>query len=397
MFFIFALLTLIMMNTYIGWHLFLPIGFRSRRKTPFILFVVIFSLIPFIPFVLRAVDQENTVSDIVSWFVYLELGFFSLVFVYLLARDIIYLAASVLKKTGTVLKNRSITHDAPIDPLKRRFLMKTTNLGVLAISGTLTGYGLIEARRTPRIKEVHIPIPNLPKAFHGFKIAQFTDLHVSPTIKRPFVQTVVDQVNQTNPDLIAFTGDLVDGSVNRLKQDVAPLADLYAPHGTYFVTGNHEYYSNAGAWIEEALRLGFNVLLNEHRILKRNDKKILLAGVTDYTGGMFIREHRSSPGLAITGTDPKLVKILLAHQPKSIFRAAKAGYDLQISGHTHGGQYFPWHYMVALSQPFVSGLHKYLNTWIYVSKGTGYWGPQIRLGSASEITLITLKMAPKPI
>jgi hypothetical protein len=179
--------------------------------------------------------------------------------------------------------------------------------------------------------------------------------------------------------------------VEYLRKDVAPLARLSAPLGNYFVTGNHEYYSNVHPWIHEVKRLGFVVLLNQHHILTRGKGKLLLAGVPDYRGGQFDVDHRSSPAEALQGAGKHHYRILLAHQPRSIFAAESAGYHLQISGHTHGGQYFPGNFLVSLNQPYTSGLHQHGNTMIYVSQGTGHWGPPMRIATCSEITLFHLK------
>jgi predicted MPP superfamily phosphohydrolase len=168
------------------------------------------------------------------------------------------------------------------------------------------------------------------------------------------------------------------------------LKQISSGSGNFFVTGNHEYYSGVIEWIEEVKRLGFTVLLNEHVVITRGQARLLLAGVTDYRGGNFLPSHRSDPQKALNGALPADAKILLAHQPKNIFDAAQAGYDLQISGHTHGGQFFPWNLLVGFVQPYVSGLHTHQNTQIYVSRGTGYWGPPVRVGAPSEITLIKL-------
>lgn len=199
--------------------------------------------------------------------------------------------------------------------------------------------------------------------------------------------------NSLSPDLIAFTGDLVDGTVGRLSEDVTPLSRLAAPLGAYFVTGNHEYYSGARVWIEEVRRLGLIVLENEHRIVGRGKGRLLVAGVNDFHAGRFYASHASSPAKALIGAGRHHTRILLAHQPRSIFETALAGYHLQLSGHTHGGQYYPWQYLVSLNQPYVSGLHKHRDTWIYISRGTGYWGPPVRLGAPSEITDIRLVAA----
>jgi hypothetical protein len=193
--------------------------------------------------------------------------------------------------------------------------------------------------------------------------------------------------------LIALTGDLVDGSVEQLKDIVQPIERLSAPHGKYFITGNHEYYSGVELWIDWVRHLGFEVLLNEHKFIERDGWRFVLAGVTDYSGGQFLPSHKSDPVGAIDGAPRDTARILLAHQPLSIYEAANADYDLMISGHTHGGQYFPYHVLVAMFQPYVAGLHKHDKTWVYVSRGTGTWGPQLRVGAPSEITVINLRHA----
>jgi hypothetical protein len=282
-----------------------------------------------------------------------------------------------------------------LDLQRRSFLVHSTNLGILGLSGVASVYGFHEAHeRAAKIEEITIPLSGLPTEFEGFRIVQFTDIHVGPTIKRKFVERVAGQVESLRADLLAFTGDLVDGSVPWLRDDVAPLKDLSAPYGKFFITGNHEYYSGAEPWVEEAERLGFTVLLNEHRLIQRNGARIVLAGVTDYSAGDFVRSHASDPAAAVAGVPEGLVRVLLAHQPKSIFAAAHAGYGLQISGHTHGGQFFPWDYLGRLNQPYIKGLHKHENIWIYVSRGTGYWGPPLRLGIPPEITVIRLTAQP---
>jgi predicted MPP superfamily phosphohydrolase len=204
------------------------------------------------------------------------------------------------------------------------------------------------------------------------------------------VEEIVAVVNTLNADIVALTGDLVDGTVDQLADDVAPLGKIKSARGNYFVTGNHEYYSGVIEWVAEIKRLGFTVLINEHRIIASGRGKMLLAGVTDYRESRMQPDHRSDPQKALNTVLKTDIKILLAHQPKSIFAASRAGYDLQISGHTHGGQFFPWNLVVGFTQPYVSGLYKHAGTQIYVSRGTGYWGPPVRVGSPSEITLIKL-------
>jgi len=190
--------------------------------------------------------------------------------------------------------------------------------------------------------------------------------------------------------MVAVTGDLVDGRVSELASHVAPLADLVSRHGTYFVTGNHEYYSGAKAWVQELRRIGLRVLQNEHVVLQHGDASLVVAGVTDYSAHHFDPAERSDPHAAIAGAPADVVRLLLAHQPRSADAAQRAGFQLQLSGHTHGGQFWPWNFFVRLQQPFTAGLHQLRDLWVYTSRGTGYWGPPKRFGAPSEITRLRL-------
>ena len=256
-------------------------------------------------------------------------------------------------------------------------------------------WGFANARRTAAVVTVEVPIAALPQALHGFTIAQISDIHIGATIRRPYLRAIVEAVNRLGADMVAVTGDLVDGSVRDLAHHVAPLAGLESTHGTFFVTGNHEYYSGAPAWIAELRRLGVTVLLNEHVVLAQPHSEIVIAGVTDFSAGHFDAAHRSDPHAAIAGAPAgSTVRVLLAHQPRSAPEAQKAGFHLQLSGHTHGGQFMPWNLFVRLQQPFTAGLHRLLGLWVYTSRGTGYWGPPKRFGAPSEITRLRLVPAP---
>jgi uncharacterized protein len=263
-------------------------------------------------------------------------------------------------------------------------------VAVPAVTALLTLIGYVNARRVASVRSVDIPIASLHPSLHGFTIAQITDVHIGPTIAREYVDAVVDVVNGLDADLVAITGDLVDGSVPQLAHQTAPLARLAARHGTYFVTGNHEYYSGAHAWIAELRRLGVTVLLNEHVVLDHDGAGVAVAGVTDVSAHHFDPSHRSDPARAISGAPGACVKLLLAHQPRSAQAASKAGFDLQLSGHTHGGQFLPWNFFVRFQQPFTAGLARLGGLWVYTSRGTGYWGPPKRLGAPSEITRLRL-------
>jgi uncharacterized protein len=271
-------------------------------------------------------------------------------------------------------------------------------LAVPALGLLMTIGGFWNARRTAAVVRVDVPIPNLPHALDGFTVAQITDIHVGPTIRKYYLQRIVDRVNGLKADLVAITGDLVDGSVHELHEHVSPLRQLTSTHGTFFVTGNHEYYSGAHDWVTAIRGLGIHVLMNEHVLIHHGSDNqdnehamMVVAGVTDYGAHHFDETHRSDPQGSLTDApEHALFKLLLAHQPRSAHAAAKAGFDLQLSGHTHGGQFWPWNHFVRFQQPFTAGLHKLEAMWVYTSRGTGYWGPPKRFGAPSEITHLRL-------
>lgn len=350
--------------------------------------IVVLCLMPLGGFMMVLQRQHESVGlDILLWCGYLSLGLFSLLLAAFFLRDI----GGWLHQGFTWLFTKP--SEVTTDETRRQFLFQSINLSVAGVCTAVAGYGVFKAHHDPVVETAEIPLKNLPKNFDGFRIVQFSDLHVGPTIKRDFVERVTNHVMRLKPDLVAFTGDLVDGTVSWLREDVIPLKQLQAPHGVFFVTGNHEYYSGAQAWCDEAKRLGFDVLLNEHRIIHRDGQHICLAGITDYGATDFIPGHLSDPLKAIHGTSPEYARILLAHQPKSAPAAAAAGFDLQLSGHTHGGQFFPGNLLAAVAQPYLKGLHRHDNMWVYVNRGTGYWGPPMRIGSPPEITVITLRCA----
>jgi uncharacterized protein len=308
-----------------------------------------------------------------TWAGLTAMGFFSSLLVLTLLRDLLLLPVAL---GWPVVAERLAAPSAAAVPM-------------LALLASLVGF--VNARRRPAVRRVDVPVAGLPPQLHGFSIVQISDLHVGPTIRAGFVQSVVAAANELRPDLIAITGDTVDGHVAELREHTAPLGELRARHGVFAVTGNHEYYSGAHGWIDEFTRLGMNVLMNEHVTLGSGDARLLLAGVTDYSAHHFDPTHRSDPQRALHGApDSAAPRVLLAHQPRSAQAAAEAGFDLQLSGHTHGGQFLPWNWLVPLQQPYTAGLHRHGQLWVYISRGTGYWGPPKRLGAPSEITYLRL-------
>jgi predicted MPP superfamily phosphohydrolase len=306
------------------------------------------------------------------------MGLFSTLLVATFLRDLVLLAVQIVDwaRPATLPLAEWERISAAVVPL----------LGIV-----VTLLGLWNARRTAGVVKVDVPVAGLPEALTGFTIVQISDIHVGTTIRERYVEGIVEAVNHLKPDVVAITGDLVDGSVAELGSHVAPLARLVSRHGSFFVTGNHEYYSGAVPWMAELTRLGIRVLHNEHVVIQRGGAKLVLAGVPDYGAGHFHDSHRSDPHAAIAGAPADAqVKVLLAHQPRTAAAAAKAGFDLQLSGHTHGGQFLPWNFFVRFQQPFTAGLHRLDELWVYVSRGTGYWGPPKRFGAPSEITQIRL-------
>jgi hypothetical protein len=392
-FFLIAFLILALGYGYVGWRLIPPLQLTTPWNWLAWTALIILLALPPVALALAMRRVENGFVEAMSSLAYVSLGFFSVLITMVLLRDVLWMASAGVQKVMALVGSARATEVMLPDPERRRFLIRSMSVGIASVATALTAYGYYEARRRPAIVQIDVPLPNLPADFDGFRIVQITDIHAGLTVKRDFIETVVAQVKDLNADLVAFTGDLADGSVPHLREYVAPLAELSAPFGKYFITGNHEYYSGVEPWVEEAKRLGFDVLLNEHRVVQKGSGHILLAGVTDFSGGQFMPSHASSPEAAIANAPTNVVKILLAHQPKSIREAARVGFDLQISGHTHGGQFFPWNLAAALDQPFIAGLHKFHKLWIYVSKGTGYWGPPLRIGARSEITVITLRRA----
>jgi predicted MPP superfamily phosphohydrolase len=363
---------LVSLPCYIGWRLLPPL--TSNLASMLAGIAILLAACALIPLSVGTRTMRNRrLADLIAWVGLTALGFFSSLFVMTLLRDVFLLFVRVAESGARA--NELATPSA-------RWTFCLTLL--------FTVIGLAIARR-PRLVEIDIPIANLPAALRGFSIAQITDLHVGPTIKKGFVERIVARVNRLNADMIAITGDLVDGSVQDLAAHTAPLADLRAAHGVYFVTGNHEYYSGERAWTAELRRIGMTVLKNQHVILHHHGAALVLAGVTDFTAHHFDPEQRSDPAAALRGAPPDArVKILLAHQPSTAPAASDAGYDVQISGHTHGGQFWPWNLFVRYFQPFTAGLNRLKNLSVYVSRGTGYWGPPNRFIVPAEITRIRL-------
>ncbi|KFE71259.1 metallophosphoesterase [Hyalangium minutum] len=277
-----------------------------------------------------------------------------------------------------------------VSPERRQFLARATAGGALLATSGVVGYGTWRAFHQPAVNRIAVRLPGLPKALDGFTLVQLSDVHVGPVIQRRFMDAVVAQCNALKPDLMVITGDLVDGSVSELGHSVAALANLRSRHGTFFVTGNHEYYSGDEEWTDALERMGIGVLRNRYVRIGEPSASFDLVGVDDWGAARSGYDKRYDLAQAVAGRDPERPSVLLAHQPANWREAAKAGIGLQLSGHTHGGQFFPFNLAISAIWEFDAGHFQENGRHLYVSRGTGFWGPPVRVAAPPEIVHVTL-------
>lgn len=380
-----------------------PLNLDPKNKK--IVTRVIFLLIyyPILPFIL--LKFSGPLVEIISRSAFLVFAFVFIVFPFALFRDALVWIYTAGRRQGkkkgapeTPQAQNETQSETKDGVLSRKEFLVRSNYALLGTGALMMGYGSVETMGGATVFEHTLSLPHLPAEFEGFKIVQLSDIHVGPLIKRGDVERLAEQVNELKPDMIAITGDLVDGTVYNLRGDVEPLKDMVSTHGSYFVTGNHEYYSGANEWLRELERMGLHTLVNEMSLIESRGGKgggLAIAGVPDIREGKRLADHGYEPEKAIEGAGESDIKILLAHQPLKIERSFEAGYDIQLSGHTHGGQFFPWTMAVKLMFPYVIDLHLHKERmWINVNRGTGFWGPPIRIGVPSEITLMRLRRGP---
>jgi len=340
--------------------------------------------LPATTFLARALPRSFATPISVVAFTWMGLGFLFTVAIF--ATDL----ARWMATFGAWLWASLVPRD-PVDPVRRELL---TRGAATAATAFALGSGAVALRGglgEVDVAEVPVELERLPPQLGGFTIVQLTDIHIGALIGHRFIDQIVEKTNALRPDLIVITGDLVDGKVPELRRHAEPLGRLQARHGVYFVTGNHEYYSGVDPWLAFLERLGIRVLRNERIAIGDGAVSFDLAGIDDATAHKFGNGHGADLERALRGRDPERELVLLAHQPKAILDPAAAQVGLQLSGHTHGGQIWPFNHLVPLQQPYVAGLHRHgPNTQIYVSCGTGFWGPPMRLGAPAEITKIVL-------
>jgi hypothetical protein len=328
------------------------------------------------PFVERLVRPPA--SRVVSWPASLWMGFaFLLVNLLILSDAVLWLSGG-----AALAASEGLAVGEPAAAVRASL--------VAAVALVAGAFGLRSAMRPPLLRRVEIALERWPESLDGFRIVQLSDTHIGPILGRAFVEELVSRANALDPDLVAMTGDLVDGGVRQLADEVAPLAGLRARHGVYFVTGNHDHYSGAGSWCEKAGALGICVLRNQRVEIGDGDAVFDLVGVDDHHGSHFGRGGGEDLEAALDGRDRGRPAVLLAHDPSTFKRASGMGIDLQISGHTHGGQIWPFGYLVRLVIPFVAGRFRRNGADLYVSRGSGFWGPPMRLFAPAEITEIVL-------
>jgi predicted MPP superfamily phosphohydrolase len=350
----------------------------KRRLLAFLIFTSLLLIVGPVAYRTLNVSIENPFQRALQFSQYFLMGWVAMTMLTFLGLEIL----QTLSKT--------------FDPSKRIFL--TEGVARTLVAGTtLAAFGgLAQAELGPNVKTINIKLKTLPKAFEQLVIAQISDVHIGPLIHERYLNHVVDQVLAMNADLIFITGDLVDGSVEQLRNLIEPLKRLKAKDGIYFCTGNHEYYSGANEWIAQLELMGIHVFKNSNIILSRPQTdgtidQLLIGGVYDWQAWKHIEAHRADPIKAALTTEKVACKILLAHNPQSTDANAKADFDLQLSGHTHAGQFYPFVFIAGLAHKYFEGLYQVNDKLqVYVNRGTGYWGPPNRLGKSSEVTKITL-------
>ena len=378
---------------YLGWRLVHPLNVKPTIKRAAALWLILSWLSSLLPIMLNGLRGEFLWVTWVSSLVYLNLGFFSLILPLLLLFDL----AHGLVFLGILVKNKIkilVFKDQQPSKNPRGILLRGNrfSLGLMLLAAPIFLIGSYNALSPPQIKPVEITYPALHPDLQGLTILQLSDLHLGDFLGQEFTQDLVARSRELKPDLVVLLGDLGEGRAAYLREELAPLSKMEATWGKFFVTGNHEYFGGKKDWVQAVRGLGYQVLENRHHILLVGGAKLLVAGVSDPMAEEMDPQNAPDLDKALEGQPDADFRLLLAHQPMNFSSAVKAGFDLQLSGHTHGGQYYPWLFFAVWVNGYLKGLHQEGDARLYVGQGTGFWGPPIRLGSKSEITLITLTL-----
>ena len=403
-----VLLAMLLVHGYLWFRLVRGTTRPGKLRRRLTLLTVVLALLPSLAVMLRRTLPLDVAAPL-NWVAYTWLGVAFYAVVALLALEPVRLVGNLWsrRREPTVIpseRRRAAQHDGGTAPdraavredgdvLRRRlFLARSLAVTAGAVAVATAGTGAYLANSPPVVRRVPVTLAGLDPALDGLRIVTFSDGHLSATYGGRRFERVVELVNAQRPDVVAIVGDLVDGEVSELRDEVAPLADLVSEQGVFFVTGNHEYFVDTGAWLRHLPTLGVDVLRNERVAIRRGAATFDLAGIDDRTAASSgVLGHGADLDAALDGRDDATPVVLLAHQPVMVERARAAGVGLQLSGHTHGGQLWPFDYAIRLDQPAVEGLSRHGDTQLYVSPGIGYWGPPMRVGARPEVTVVELR------
>jgi uncharacterized protein len=399
-----ALLATLLLHGYLWFRLVRGTTRPGRLRRRLTLLSLLLALLPALALGLRRTLPLDAATPL-DWVAYCWLGVAFYAFISLLVLEPVRLVGNAMLRRRARTPELVPAATAPVedpgpgpdpgdapDPARRLFLARGLAITAGAVALGTAGTGAYFANSPPVVRRVPVTLAGLDPALDGMRIVTFSDGHLSATYGGRRFERLVELVNEQRPDVVAIVGDLVDGDVSELREEAAPLADLVSEQGVYFVTGNHEYFVDTNAWLRHLPTLGVDVLRNERVAIGRGGATFDLAGIDDRTAASSgLPGHGANLDAALDGRDDGVPVVLLAHQPVLVEQAAAAGVDLQLSGHTHGGQLWPFDYVIRLDQPSVEGLSRHGDTQLYVTSGAGYWGPPMRVGARPELTVVELR------
>ena len=399
-----ALLATLLLHGYLWFRLVRGTTRPGRLRRRLTMLSLLLALLPALALGLRRTLPLDAAAPL-DWVAYCWLGVAFYAFISLLVLEPVRLVGNAVLRRRARAPELVPAATVPVedpgpgpdpgdaaDPSRRLFLARGLALTAGAVALGTAGTGAYFANSPPVVRRVPVTLAGLDPALDGMRIVTFSDGHLSATYGGRRFERLVELVNEQRPDVVAIVGDLVDGDVSELREEAAPLADLVSEQGVYFVTGNHEYFVDTNAWLRHLPTLGVDVLRNERVAIGRGGATFDLAGVDDRTAASSgLPGHGANLDAALDGRDDSIPVVLLAHQPVLVEQASAAGVDLQLSGHTHGGQLWPFDYVIRLDQPSVEGLSRHGDTQLYVPSGAGYWGPPMRVGARPEVTVVELR------